>query len=449
VLTLSSAARACQNELAVLHPRGGHTYGELLHRIDPLLEPLAAFPPGPVAFVAEPTLSNLLLLYALFEVGRPAFPLNPRLLEHEREDLRRRADAHLVRMEGGFPRLVAAGAGTAVGGQLLIATSGSTGTPRIVELSEEALVTAAESSQRNLGWKLADRWLLTVGLSHIGGAAIVVRCLLARRPVVLPAPQVPLWDWIVESKSTLVSLVPTQVERLLPFARSPGSTALRAVLVGGAHAPARLVRRGRRRGLPILLTYGMSEAGSQIATQPPSDLHQASEHRLTDVGFVLPNLELCTTAEQLAVRGPALFSGYVGEPTPFDADGWFDTGDLGQQNDDGRLRVFGRRKDRIISGGENVAPREIELVLESHPEVERAVVIGLPHPLWGEEVAAAILAGRAGPRLFDELRELAGTRLASFKRPRVLTLLPELPLLPSDKIDLAAVKRALQRVRVM
>ncbi len=449
MLTLSSAARACRDDLALLHSKESLTFGELLERVAPLLEPLAALGPGPIAFIAEPTVSSLLLFYALFEVKRPALPLNPRLLAHEQEELRRRAGAHLVRVEEGIVRLVESGAGSNTAAALLLATSGSTGSPRLVALGEEALVTAAEGSQRNLGWKASDRWLLTVGLGHIGGAAIVVRCLLARRPVVLPSPDWPLLDWIISSKSTLVSLVPTQVERLLPLVNRSRATSLRAILVGGAPTPSRLVRRGRRRGLPILLTYGMTEAGSQIATQPPSDLNQSSEDRLTDVGFVLPNLDLCVTDQQLKLRGPVLFSGYIGEPTPFDSQGWFDTGDSGRVRDDGRLCVFGRRHDRIISGGENVAPREVELVLESHPDVGRVVVLGLADPVWGEVVAAAIVPERTRPGLLDELRELARLRLAPFKRPRVLALLPELPLLPTDKIDRGAIERALQGQQVV
>src|SRR5690606_20983207 len=140
------------------------------------------------------------------------------------------------------------------------------------------------------------------------------------------------------------------------------------------------------RGVPVLLTYGMTETCSQVCTQP-----HGAPARAGVVGAPLPGVELRVRDGRIQVRGPMLLERYLGAPTPVDEHGWLDTGDRGVIEDDGVLRVLGRAGDTIITGGENVHPGEIEPALAAHPEVAAACVFGIDDPTWGQIVAAAVV----------------------------------------------------------
>jgi malonyl-CoA/methylmalonyl-CoA synthetase len=154
------------------------------------------------------------------------------------------------------------------------------------------------------------------------------------------------------------------------------------------------------------------------------------ERRAGSVGLPLPGVQLRLADDgEILLRGPNVFSGYWGRPEAtaeaFDADGWFRTGDLGALDDDGYLRINGRSRELIITGGFNVYPREVEDVLRAHPGVEDAAVVGRPSAEWGETVAAFVVArGDLDP---DELLAFAAERLARYKRPREVRVVDELP----------------------
>lgn len=464
MLSLSSATRAFPDGLALVAEEGDLSYQALRRRAACLEAPLTQLMRehhGPIAFAAHSDVPTLTLLFALFELGIPAFPQNPRLGEVDRRKMADAAGATTVAFSSQGLRCVQRAPTTpcdskATSAAVIVATSGSSGLPRLVSLSQSALVHAAEASSRVLSWKPNDRWLLSLGLGHIGGLAILVRCLLARKPVILADPSLGverLAERIVSTSTTLLSLVPTQVDRLLGLAERVRFRSLRAVLVGGGRARPGLARDARRRGLPVLLTYGMSETASQIATQPLEDLRRGSLADDQNVGKPLPNLELEIQSGTIHVRGPSLFDGYLGEQTsPFTHDGWFDTGDMGELRADGRLVLFGRRDDRIVTGGENVAPREVEDVLEQLPEVAAACVVGLADDTWGEIVAAAVvlrpsdLPNGSGPPK-ARIAALVRESLCSFKRPKLLAYLAKLPLSPNGKVDRRRVASLLERAR--
>jgi O-succinylbenzoic acid--CoA ligase len=187
------------------------------------------------------------------------------------------------------------------------------------------------------------------------------------------------------------------------------------VLLGGAPAAPALLERARDAGIPVSATYGLTQACSQVTVAEPGDVATAG-HALPGVG-----VELAPDGE-IVVSGPTVAGG---GPLP--------TGDLGRLDDRGRLVVVGRKSDTIVTGGENVAPAEVEAVLLEHPAVADAGVVGRPDPEWGEAVTAIVVAraGRVDP---DELRAFCAARLARFKVPKVIEQASELPRTASGKL---------------
>jgi O-succinylbenzoic acid--CoA ligase len=334
--------------------------------------------------------------------------------------------------------------------QVLIATSGSTGPSKLVQLSTTALEIAAQANADHLQMHSTDRWLLSLNPAHIGGYSILMRCLHVGAAVVLDEDARDprrLSDVIRRHGVTHVSLVPTQLQRWLAEPRFAPSASLRTVLVGGAACPVGLLARARGLGLPALATYGMSEACAQITTQPLTDL--AVPEVRADCGCPVGPTELRIVDGTLEIRGPTLFDGYRTQPFPHDCsrpvddDGWFATQDLGHLTTDGRFVPFGRRQDRIVTGGENVSPAEVEAVLLELPEVAQAVVVGLADPDWGQIVAAAVEREPQTPSddgtWFERLGTALRGRLAAFKCPKRWKRLDALPRLPSGKLDRLAV----------
>jgi O-succinylbenzoic acid--CoA ligase len=245
-------------------------------------------------------------------------------------------------------------------------------------------------------------------LNHVSGFSISIRCLLSGAAVVFSDSENAIEDEAV----THLSLVPTQLQRLLdsgaPLDR------LQAVLVGGGPIPSCLVDRAIRAGVPLHLTYGMTESASQICTterllETPNPLH---------AGAPLPGREVrISDAGEIQIRGPILAKSSLGPEGLWedlaDAEGWFCTGDLGALTADGNLVIQGRRDRLIISGGENIQPEAIEALLLEIPGVRRAVVVGKSHPEFGERPVAFL----AGNFLEAEVRQFLATRFERFAIP--------------------------------
>jgi len=378
--------------------------------------------PRPV-LVGHADLDTLTRLYALIERGRPAVLVHPRWTAGERA--RFLAACGEIEPDPSLPddeRPLA-----------VVPTSGTSGEPKGVVLSRRAFAAAAAASAANLGWRDDDRWLLNLPIAHVGGLSVITRCLLARRPMVVhPSPHFDAAEVAALARRrrvTLMSLVPTALRRLLESELAPPAR-LRAVLVGGAAASPALLASAAGSGWPVLATYGLTEACSQVATAPYGTRYGAE----TGCGPPLPGVEVRIRDGVIEVRGPQLMSGYLppgGEP--FTADGWLMTGDLGRLDDAGRLHVAGRRDAVIVSGGENVHAEEVERVLEEHPAIDAACVFGVADDEWGEVVAAALAARE--PPSDGELERHLRERLAPFKVPRRIAYLPELARLPSGKVD--------------
>ena len=404
MFSLREAARERGDSPAVVTSAGVLTFGELWQRARPFAHALASEPArrgGAVAVVASLRLETLLVIYALVELGIPMVLLHPRLTAAERSALVEASGAHLLLDETWAP----ATPGVAIDDELparaiaeedplaILFTSGSSGSPKGVELSRRAFRASAIASAANLGWKADDRWLLCMPLGHVGGLSVVLRCLAARVPVVLSPWTGSLGELLRDVDvlgATLLSLVPTMLARILeedPAYRFPAH--VRAVLLGGDATSPALLAVAEARGVAVLTTYGMTEACSQIATLTPGERAAGS-----GVGRPLPGTEVRIVDGHIHARGPTLFTRYLPAgrfPSPFVDDGWFVTGDLGRLDDAGRLHVTGRSSDLIITGGENVDPREVEAALESCAGVRGACVFPLADDRWGQLVAAALV----------------------------------------------------------
>jgi O-succinylbenzoic acid--CoA ligase len=296
---------------------------------------------------------------------------------------------------------------------IVVHTSGTTAGPRPVALTYGNWLWSALGSAVALGSDPADKWLCTLPLSHVGGLSILVRSAIYATTVVLHER----FDAAaaadeVATRATLVSVVPTTLQRMLEAGlRHP--PALRVALVGGAPIAPALLRRAAAAGVPAVGTYGLTEACSQVTTGgPPLFCTQVR------IG----------PAREILVRGPTV------APGALHADGWLHTGDEGELDAGGNLVVTGRAGDTIITGGENVAPAEVEAVLAEHPAVAEAAVHGAPDSEWGQRVVATVVLRAGKTATDDDLRGYCRVRLAGYKVPRVVHFAPELPKTVSGKL---------------
>jgi O-succinylbenzoic acid--CoA ligase len=314
---------------------------------------------------------------------------------------------------------------------IVIHTSGTTSAPRPVELTYGNFLWSAIGSAVALGLDSRERWLCALPLSHVGGLSILLRSVIYATTAVVHErfETQRVLVALREQRITLVSLVATTLARLFDagLERPPH---LRCALTGGGPVPAALLRRAHEAGVPVSQTYGLTESCSQATTTPAAAI---GRDRAGETGWA--GTPIFCTRMQIAADGEILLSGPTVAPTARDAEGWLHTGDLGSRDELGRLRVSGRAADTIISGGENVAPSEIEAVLETHPGVLEAAVIGRPDPRWGEAVTAIVIA-RPGAELHAEpLREHCAAALAPYKVPKQIVLADEpLPRTRSGKL---------------
>jgi len=288
-------------------------------------------------------------------------------------------------------------------------TSGTTAAARAVWLSYDNWLWNALGSALALGLDPNERWLCPMPLAHVGGLSIAIRSAIYGTTVLLPdgfhagAVVSALMD--PGRRVTLVSLVPTMLARLLDAGLRDPPTLRWALLGGGPIAPA-LLERARTAGVSVAPSYGMTEACSQIATN----------------GWPLLGVELrIGEQDELLVRGPTVARSALA------LDRWLHTGDLGALDQDGRLTITGRKADTIVTGGENVAPAEVEAALLEHPAVADAGVFGRSDPDWGEAVVACVVLRSGIAADGEQLRTHCAERLASFKVPKTIQFTARLP----------------------
>ncbi|WP_434086805.1 o-succinylbenzoate--CoA ligase [Shewanella rhizosphaerae] len=294
----------------------------------------------------------------------------------------------------------------------IILTSGSSGMPKAAVHCLNNHIASALGSTQKIPLVRGDNWLLSLPLFHIGGLAIVNRCALAGAAMTLPAPDLSLAKQLKAMPLTHLSLVATQLVRLLNDA--PESLkGLKALLLGGGAIDEQLIERLTPLGIPAFTSYGMTEMSSQITT--------ARANAQGSCGFALPGRELKIIDEVIYVRGETLFLGYLGDKPPhkltrpLDDDGWFCTQDRGRLTPGGELLILGRTDNMFICGGENIQPEEIEVLLRSYPGIEEALVFGVADEEFGLLPAAIIKGKVASPAM---LEAFLCQHIARFKRPR-------------------------------
>ena len=409
---LPRAARAHPQRPAV----NDMSYAELLVAAREAAGALAARgvrPGDRVAIALTPGTDFVVALHAVWGLGALAVPHDLRSTAAERPP----ADHIVEQLERTDPTDLVATLPLQASA-LLLRTSGTSGTPKLVELTFGNLLWSALGSGVALGVEWQDAWLCALPLAHVGGLSIVVRSAIYATHALVHArfDAERVRATLDAGEATLVSLVPTTLQRLLDGGlRDP--PALRCALLGGAPVPTELARRAAGAGIPLAQTYGLTEACSQVTTQTPGDpAPDAGPPLFCTRVRIAPDGEIC-------VSGPTVAGG-----------GELATGDLGRLDHEGRLTVTGRRADTIVTGAENVAPTEVEAVLAEHPAVAEAAVHGRPDPDWGEAVVATVVLRPGSAATAEGLRQHCRERLAAFKVPKQVAFTAALPRTSSGKL---------------
>jgi O-succinylbenzoic acid--CoA ligase len=372
--------------------------------------------PGGIGFVDA--------LRAIWDTGDAAAPLDPRLPATARQVLLDALRPTRIVGSDGEQHALPGGSGVEEGDALVVATSGTSGQPKGVVLTHDAVAASAKASSNRLGVD-AERhvWMACLPLAHIGGLAVVTRAIVTGTPlVVLPGFEAETVEAAGRSgQVSHVSLVATALQRLDPSVFS-------SVLLGGSRVPDELPPN-------VVATYGMTETGSGV-------VYDGWPLYGVEVAFRPPTRtdgsEGADAEGEILLRAPMLFRGYrdgddgrvVG---PDGSTDWFATGDAGRLDAEGKLEVSGRMHDIITTGAEKVWPDAVERILAGHPGVAEVAVWKRPDPEWGERVVAWVVPTDDGPSL-EELRQMVADGLAPWAAPKELVLVDDLPRTAAGKI---------------
>lgn len=428
---------------AIINAQGTEPYNRFAHSVYNIavaLHERGIAPGDRVGILASPSTGTLALFMALFRSGAVAVPISTRFPAQQIAQTLHSVQCRLVVVsEDCRPAAAALHIPTVAIEALLLTqnstielpaahhtdadatilfTSGSTGAPKAVVHSMGAHIHSARGSQHNIPLGTNDCWLLSLPLFHTGGLAIAIRVFLAGAALALPTPGAPLIETLREFPLTHLSLVATQLYRLLHDREGAALLRnLKAILLGGSAIPPSLIERSLDAGLRIYTSYGCTEMASQITTT-----RFISAEELATSGRLLPGRELKVdnSTSEILVRGATLFRGYANGfalHTATDEQGWYHTRDTGFFDSEGRLHVTGRIDNMFISGGENIQPEEIEQALCSLPHILQALVVPVPDTEFGARPVAFLWLANDTP--FDEhtTRAQLAERIARFKIP--------------------------------
>ena len=446
---VAQAARTFGKSPAIVTVQRTWTFADLdadTARIAAAFEASGVKPGDVVALVALNSAALVLALMALMRMGAVAAPVNHRFPASHIDGVIARLKPKMALDESKLEAFVADAlsrtvatftAATEMHRRVsIIHTSASSGKPKAAMHSFSNHWYSAKGSAENLPFGPGDCWLLSLPLYHVGGYSMLFKCLLGGGSLAVPSPEASLADLLASFPVTHLSLVPTQLYRML---RASGGAELlrrlKALLLGGSAVSEPLLREAVREKIPLYLTYGSTEMSTQVTTSPePVTSAQG------DSGVVLQYREVAISADgEILVKGECLFMGYLDDGevrTARDADGWFHTGDMGVLSKDRRLTVLGRKDSMFISGGENIHPEEIEKALCSIDGIEETVVVPAPDAEYGMRPVAWIKAGNNAPG--DDAAIIANLRssLGKLKTPVALHRVQEWRTIPgSAKID--------------
>ena len=445
---IEANARRLAGRTALISEHGTLTWSDLDRHASGLAESLSrrGVAAGDRIAIVVPNGPEFAIAFlAILKLGATAAPLNPLLTNEELAtliaDLKPKVVLKEVNAEPGRWKTQSRCAAPA----LILYTSGSTGAPKGAVFSDDALTFANRSwGETVMGLTPDDRVLVAVPLAHSLGlnGGLLAPLLLGSTVVISErfAPE-PVAAAARKHRVTVFPGVATIFRRLLnaPGFCSADFSSLRIAVSGAAPCPWELALEWREKsGSRIIRGYGMTELFRPISfrSDDPSDIPEA-------VGKAVPGVELRIDADrgeetgELLVKSPAVMDRYLGDPhetAKVLVGGWFKTGDVAAISAEGYVRILGRRRERILRGGYSIFPQEIEAVLLSHPEVAEATVIGVPHPELGEEVAAFVSLKPASRVSGETLLDYCKDRLARYKYPRSLEILPELPKGTTGKV---------------
>ncbi len=458
---LQDAAESIPDLPAIIAPHRQYTFREYHEYVAGAVVNLrkVGIAEGDILAVALPRgTPSPILFNALFRIGAVAFPVNTRFPAQYLLDVLQKVrcrnmvvpyGASVTTVHGHLyafaPHNIVDDRLEALPGQArvsaerpatIVLTSGSAGPPKAALLSYGNHYYSAQLSNRNLPVAPGDRWLVSLPLYHVAGIGVLFRCLLGGAAVVFSGANEELKDAVPKYGVTHVSLVSTQLYRVLQDESAiQAARGLKAILLGGGPFSEPLLRKAHDAGLPIFTSYGLTETATQVTTTRPGD----PLAKLLTSGRPLAPEEVRISPEgEIQVRGETLFLGYVDDSRvhrPHTGDGWFATGDLGNWDADGYLRVTGRRDNMFIAGGENIQPEEIEQRLCRLDGILQAVVVPVDHSEFGAVPAAFVrLADHAsldGGALAARLTE----ELPKYKVPRHFFLLPVDDMAPEAKLS--------------
>jgi O-succinylbenzoic acid--CoA ligase len=342
-------------------------------------------------------------LRRIWDAGDAAFPIDGRLPPAAREAVVDAIAPDRIIDQDGQRDLD--GRGVDDGDALVVATSGTTGSPRGVVLTHDAVRASAVATSSYLGVTSDDTWLACLPLAHIGGLSVVTRALLTNKQLMVhDGFDAEAVTSAARDGATLVSLVPTALARI-------DASIFRRIVLGGSRPPDALPGN-------VVSTYGMTETGSGIVYD----------------GRPLDGVDIRIDADgEIHVRCPMLLRCYRDGSDPV-IDGWLATGDLGDL-DHGELTVHGRRGDMIITGGENVWPSVVEAAVSAHPCVAEVAVAGAPDVEWGQRIVAWVVAAdAAAPPTLASIRSIVGESLPMYMAPKEIHLVESLPTTSSGKV---------------
>jgi len=346
---------------------------------------------------------------------------------------------------------------------ILMYTAGTTGFPKGVMLSHNSFAIYVLENVTPADPELEERNILTVPLYHVAGIQAMMAAIYGGRTLIMERQfDAKEWMELVENeKANRAMMVPTMLKQLMehPDFDKHNLSSLKVITYGAAPMPLEVIKKAVEvfPGVSFINAFGQTETASTITTLGPEDhIISGTEEerekklkRLSSIGKPMSDVEMKIVDEdgrelpvgqvgEIVARGPRIMTGYWKDEEKtektIDKDGWVHTGDMGYMDEAGYFYLAGRATDMIIRGGENISPEEVEAVLLTHPKVEEAAVIGIPDEEWGEQPRAIVVLKQGEVATAEEIIQYCRERLSSFKRPRSVVFVDELPRNPMGKI---------------